>query len=63
MANCKSCNAPLRWVEMSTGKKMPLDAKPIQAVQVKEGIGEVVTVYIPHWATCHGADSFRKGKK
>lgn len=60
MSLCKSCKAPLNWCETRKGKKMPLDAKPFKAVQVKEGIGEVVDVYMPHWATCPGADKHRK---
>lgn len=62
MPTCKSCKAEIKWVEMATGKKMPLDAKPIKAIQVKEGIGQVIDVYIPHWSTCPGADQFRKVK-
>ena len=60
MSECKSCHAEIKWVEMKSGKRMPLDAKPFSAVQVKEGIGEVVQVYMPHWSTCPGADQFRK---
>ena len=62
MPKCKSCNAEIKWVEMATGKKMPLDAKPLQMVQVKEGIGQVIPVYMPHWATCQNAKDFKKGK-
>jgi len=39
---------------MPTGKKMPLDVKPCKMVIVKEGIGEIVDAYMPHWATCPG---------
>lgn len=45
---------------MPTGKKMPLDAKPFKMVIVKQGIGEIVDAYIPHWATCPGAEKFRR---
>jgi hypothetical protein len=45
---------------MASGAKMPLDAKPKKLIQVIDGIGEVIDVYEPHWATCPGADSFRK---
>lgn len=61
MPECSACKAKIKWVETVNGKKMPLDAKPFQAVQVREGIGEVIEVYTPHWATCPGADQFRKG--
>lgn len=39
---------------------MPLDAKPFKMVIVKQGIGEIVDAYIPHWATCPGAEKFRR---
>ena len=57
---CRSCHAPIIFVETKTGKKMPLDAKPFSAVQVKEGVGEVIQVYMPHWATCSKADQHRR---
>ena len=62
MNSCRSCKSPIVWVEMASGKKMPLDAKPFHAVQVKDGIGEVIMVYMPHWANCPGADTHRKTK-
>lgn len=27
-AKCRSCRAPIRWVETSSGKRMPLDPDP-----------------------------------
>jgi len=60
MANCRGCGQPLKWVDMASGKKMPLDIKPISMVQVKEDIGEAVQVYTPHWATCPKAKDFKK---
>ena len=59
-STCKACSASILWVEMASGKKMPLDEKPISMVEVKEGIGKIVRVYQPHWATCPGADKFRR---
>ena len=60
MSNCKNCGAPLKWVEMASGKKMPLNAKPQSMVQVKEDLGQVIQVYLPHWADCPGAKEFKK---
>jgi len=54
MPKCKNCGQEIKWVEMADGKKMPLDADPVQVVQVKEGIGQVISVHRPHWATCPG---------
>lgn len=59
-SKCKFCGAAILWVEMASGKKMPLNEKPIYMVEVKEGIGKVVQVYEAHWSTCPGADNFRK---
>ena len=60
MAKCRSCGAPLKWVEMASGKKMPLNEKPVGMVQVKEGIGEIIEVHMPHWATCPKSEEHRK---
>uniref|UniRef100_A0A6M3LDT4 Uncharacterized protein n=1 Tax=viral metagenome TaxID=1070528 RepID=A0A6M3LDT4_9ZZZZ len=48
IVNCKGCGKPIKWVEMASGKKMPLDEKPFSAIQVKEGIGEIIQIYMPH---------------
>lgn len=29
MSACRSCGAPVRWVITSRGKRMPLDAEPV----------------------------------
>ena len=59
MAKCKGCGAKIEWVKMVSGKKMPLD-KAQSMVQVKEGIGQVIQVHMPHWATCSKAKDFKK---
>lgn len=60
---CKKCGAPLKWVQTNNLKWMPLDAKSQSMIQVKEGIGEVIGVYMPHWATCPNAKDFKKPKE
>uniref|UniRef100_A0A6H1ZDD1 Uncharacterized protein n=1 Tax=viral metagenome TaxID=1070528 RepID=A0A6H1ZDD1_9ZZZZ len=60
MPKCKGCGQEILWVMMASGAKMPLDAKPQQMIQVKEGIGEVIPVYMPHWATCKKAGDFKR---
>ena len=62
MAKCRGCGKPIRWVEMISGKKMPLDEKPLSMVEVKEEIGDIISVYMPHWATCEKAADFKKKK-
>lgn len=59
---CKKCGAPLKWVQTKNLKWMPLDAKPQKMIQVKEGRGEVIDVYMPHWSTCPNAKDFKKPK-
>ena len=50
----------IKWVIMVSGARMPLDAKPIMMIKVKENIGELIDVYTPHWATCTKAKDFKK---
>ena len=59
MAKCKGCGQEIQWVMMASGAKMPVDAKPVKMIQVKEGIGTPISVYTPHWATCPQADKFK----
>lgn len=60
MAECRGCKQKIKWVEMASGKKMPLDEKPVSMIDVKDGIGAVVEVFTPHWATCPQANDFKK---
>lgn len=73
MAACKSCNADVVWVETSTGKKMPMDAKPDPkgTFVIINGKARKVTVddrrlfretYTSHFATCAQADDWRKNR-
>jgi len=62
MNKCKGCGAEIKWILMGkSGAKMPVDAKPLQMIQVKEEIGEMIPVYTAHFATCPKAKEFRKG--
>ena len=60
MAKCKGCGQEIQWIMMASGAKMPVDAKPIKMIQVREGIGGLIDVYTPHWTTCPKADLFKK---
>jgi hypothetical protein len=68
---CKSCGAPILWVETEKGKAMPLDAAPEQRVMLVQTVakgatkvkGVVVPCYRAHFATCPNADAHRKGKE
>lgn len=61
-SKCASCGAPIIWVEMPSGKKMPVDEK-----------GEMLAILSPdnkrammrrahksHFATCPNASKHRK---
>ncbi len=59
---CKSCGAKIRFVEMQSGKKMPIDGDVKNIVAKVGGGWKVITVYESHFANCPGADSHRKPK-
>lgn len=68
-STCRSCGAPIVWVVMfPSGKRMPLDAKPISGlIRVEPGspptghaYGE--QRYLSHFATCPNAAQHRKPK-
>lgn len=65
---CK-CGAEIAFIEMVSGKKMPVDAKPEQMIVIPELTdpvfygnvkGEMVKAYRPHWGTCPLAKDFKK---
>lgn len=62
MSICKGCGKPIQWIEMNSGKKMPVDAEPVTGVMIREGKGIITKVFTPHWATCPKANQFRKEK-
>ena len=59
MSKCKGCGAEIVWIKTTAGKAMPCDLNKMTIVTES---GETVTGYIPHWATCPAAKSFKKGK-
>lgn len=71
MANCKSCQAPIRWELTVTGRNIPLDAEPVlNGNLIFDENGRIVTVeprasklaYISHFATCPQAAKHRKAR-
>ena len=68
---CKLCGAPIFFGTTAAGKAMPLDAKPEKRAIVSRVVspeGEhlqasLFDTYLPHWASCPKADSFRKPKE
>ena len=60
ISKCKGCGKNIKWIIMSSESRMPVNIKPVKMIQIKDGIGELIDVYTPHWATCPNADSFKK---
>lgn len=71
MAVCKSCEADVIWCETSTGKKMPMDAKPDPkgTFVIINGKTRVANdedrrlrrdLHTSHFATCPDAGTWRK---
>lgn len=74
MKTCSSCGAEILFVEMESGKRMPVDPAPL--FQAKAGmiywpdaeeheiptakVMRKATIHQPHWATCPDADRHRK---
>jgi len=57
---CK-CGADIAFIEMASGKKMPIDAQWENMVWINQGgAGQMVKVYRPHWGTCPLAKQFKK---
>lgn len=68
-SRCRSCDAPIIWTVTEKGKKMPVDAGPIDGGDFDLADGDPPTAvfvgsphgsYSSHFATCDHADSWRK---
>jgi len=71
MARCKSCEAPIEWATMPSGKANPIDAEPSPRGNLVLIGGKVRfatdedralhrPLYTSHFATCPSADEWRK---
>ena len=69
---CRSCGAPIIWTVTSKGKRMPVDAKPVEGGNVRldqDLLGNTVASIVPdgtgdrvsHFATCPEAARWRRG--
>jgi hypothetical protein len=71
-AACRSCGAAIYWVVMyPSGKRMPIDAKPVAGlIRVEIGVPDTghmrgkdaEELFVSHFATCPNADKHRKAK-
>ena len=60
MTKCKACGAPIHFVESRKGRLIPCNEKKISIVTV---MGDIVSGWEAHFATCPQADKFRKKKE
>jgi hypothetical protein len=67
LLKCK-CGAMFFFVEMvGTGKRMPVDAKPVKRLIIhpgEDGVDRATVgdVYVSHFETCPEAQSFRRAR-
>jgi hypothetical protein len=70
-ATCRSCRAPVRWVETTSGKRMPLDPENTwpygNVIILHEDVAKVLGMppsqgpsYTSHFATCPNASTHRR---
>ncbi len=70
---CRGCQAPIRFIKMRTGGKMPVESAAFKMVVLASAfvthggasaeVGSLVDCYEPHWGNCKRAKEFkRKGK-
>lgn len=69
---CRSCNAPIVWVLTKSGKRMPIDATPVEtgnivlngitAEVLKAGVvpAQGVPRYVSHFSTCPQSAEHRR---
>lgn len=71
MAKCRTCEAPVEWALMESGKMMPLDAVPSKdgrfvfiggkaRLETLEDRALARPVYTSHFVTCPDRDLHRK---
>lgn len=56
-AQCRSCEAPIVWVQTQNGKNMPVDA---HTYDNGDGLIFNSEKHTSHFATCPNADKHRK---
>lgn len=57
---CKACKQNIHFVETVKGRLMPCNPKKLTVITL---MGDVVTGWEAHFATCPQADKFRRGGK
>lgn len=79
MSLCRSCNAKIIWITLTSGKKMPCNPEKVHSTEAEQGgvivteDGKVVQIphnidpdvhgYISHFATCPQAMRWRNSPR
>jgi hypothetical protein len=60
--SCSSCGAPVLWVVMTSGARMPLNPTPQRLITLAtvDHVGHVQDCYTSHFATCPNAAEHRR---
>jgi hypothetical protein len=64
-ATCRSCGAPIVWIELTSGRRAPFDGRDLAFVRTAlvDGrlVGEIdTTVSISHLSSCPDASTWRR---
>lgn len=69
MSRCRSCAAEIIWAHTEKGKRIPLDAEPVEGgnIELRDGIATIYgqaifgteALYVSHFATCPDAAEHR----
>jgi len=60
LSPCKGCGQPIHYVETLRGRRMPCNERKLTVITM---LGDVVSGWEAHFATCPQADKFRKKKQ
>lgn len=76
MSACRSCGARVTWLMTAVGKRIPVDEDPVANGNIVVDQGLLCSVfrdaataeqfcpgeprYLPHWATCPDAPTWRR---
>ncbi len=64
----RSCGAEILWVQLASGKRMPLDLKNMEQRFIVSGTTEPMQgssrrTYLSHFAVCPNADEHRRPRE
>lgn len=73
MSRCKSCLAEITWARTEKGRRIPLDAEPVEGgnIQLQDGIAVIIghgptllddegPRHLSHFVTCPNSQDWRK---